>query len=172
MYSADFLCYIYHKKGYWAPEYLKKDQIKSKHIKSGNSANLAINYLQFSRDYEIKKIVIVSTSTISKSIILLDCAVTSYMFFDQNLFISYHNLTNGKYITISSKWYILASDISSIKIIVIFLHGSFILIFNNILFIFLLDTNLISLSTLYYDLKSLGSDNRTTLILEKHKRTW
>ena len=91
---------------------------------------------------------IVSADTISRSVLFLDYTATLYIFSDQNLFISYHDLTDDEYITVGSEHHILVSDISSVKITVILPHSSSILIFNNVLFIPLLDTNLISLGTL------------------------
>jgi len=109
---------------------------------------LAIDYLQSSKGYKIGKMLIVSANTVSKSVLFLDYTTTLYIFSDQNLFISYYDLTNDEYITVGGEYHILVLDIGSVKITVILPHSSSILTFNNVLFIPLLDTNLISLGTL------------------------
>ena len=77
---ADSLCHIYYKKGHWILEYSKKDQIKIKHVKSGGFANLAMNYLQFSKDYRVGKILIISVITVSRAIILPNYTIISHIF--------------------------------------------------------------------------------------------
>ena len=91
---------------------------------------------------------IVSANTVSKSVLFLDYTATLHIFSDQNLFISYYDLTDDEYITVGGKYHILVLDIGSVKITVILPHSSSILTFNNVLFIPLLDINLISLGTL------------------------
>jgi len=109
---------------------------------------LAIDHLQFSKDYKIRKILIVFADTVSRSVLFLDYTATLHIFSDQNLFISYYDLIDDEYITVGGKHHILVSDIGSVKITVILPHSSSILTFNNVLFIPLLGTNLISLGTL------------------------
>lgn len=85
------------------------------HVKSGGSANLTIDHLQSSKGYKIGKMLVVFAGTVSKGVILLDYAAISYMFSDQNLFISYHDLTDSEYITISSEHCISTLGIGSVK---------------------------------------------------------
>ena len=107
---------------------------------------------------------VVFAGTVSKGVILLDYAAISYMFSDQNLFISYHDLTDSEYITISGEHCISALGIGSVKITVILLHGSSILIFNNVLFILLLGTNLISPSTWQHRSTSVQSWEKSLIV--------
>jgi len=90
----------------------------------------------------------VFANTFSRSVLFLDYTATLHIFSDQNLFISYYDLTDDEYITVGGEHHILVLDIGSVKITVILPHSSSILIFNNIFFILLLGTNLISLGTL------------------------
>ena len=61
---------------------------------------MTIDHLQSSEGYKVEKMLVAFAGTVSKGVILLDYAAISYMFSDQNLFISYHDLTDSDVLTI------------------------------------------------------------------------
>ena len=156
---ADMCCCIHCKKRHWAPKCPKKRKSKTKQIKSGSSAHVAV---KLSRSWEVGKILMaicnghkirqVNIAFIINTVdgILLDCVVTSHVFSKWHLFSLYYFLTNDKYITVGRHYYIPIVGIRSVTLTMILPSSISKLIFTNAFHIPILGADLISLNILHY----------------------
>ena len=82
--------------------------------------------------------------------ILLDCAVTAYMFMEHSLFTIYEALTNNKYITVGDQHQVSVASIGLVSLNMIFPNDISILTLTDIFHIPTLGANLVSLGVLHH----------------------
>jgi len=155
---TDTTCHNCGEKGHWSSDCPKKEESRDGHSKPGGSAHIAI---QSSRSCEVRKILMaagnnckvgqVDMASVVGSItgLLLDCAVTSHMFMERHLFITYEALTNNKYITVGGRHQVSVAGIGSVSLNMILLNGTSTLTLTDAFHIPTLGANLVSLGVLH-----------------------
>jgi len=81
--------------------------------------------------------------------ILLDCVVTSHMFMERHLFITYEALTNNEYITVGGQHRVPVAGIGLVSLNMILPNRTSTLTLTNTLHIPTLGANLVSLGVLH-----------------------
>jgi len=163
--KPDDICHIYGQKGHWSPMCPQKE--KKDDLSRSGSANLAVESSQSVGDNkEVGMVWMVMNNTgLDLQDLLLDNRVFSHMFSKQERFISYTETNDGQLVTVGGFNHTPVVSHESVFFRAKLLPGQITLVtLQNVLHVFSLDANLVSLGVLQHEGASYSSQSNGVVV--------